>query len=206
MSFELPGQSCRLYLIHVELKITRSKLTNIIGRWNKPTKRTGNVTHHITYAIGKVPGKPGFRIAHAQIASSSRHRAVPRNIWTRGLTTIQKNLDTLDGSKKFDGDVITCFALDKKRFKFRGEFNLPLDVSLAATKPALVGTDKVELTGLQLRFRDSRIGLRAAELAIYEDMLWLELSTDFYASRTQGLITETFAQARRIGALFVEEA
>jgi hypothetical protein len=92
--------------------------------------------------------------------------------------------------------------LKKKGRKLKG-IVLPVSFTLQDDTVRRIG--EATLSGLELSFKKSPIGLETVDLTVVEDDLWLTIQTGFYSSAVESVVERTFNQIREIGALFVEE-
>jgi hypothetical protein len=202
----LPERSCLVYRIHLELKIRRDRLRKLVQRYRKQSlaqlKKAGARGVRIELLTGRV-AKKRLRLFHAAIVTTGGWRPIPVQSRKIAFSIVQDIVDRLAGKARADGDAMAFFVLDKKRYKLRGDFKLPISFPMAEDAVGRVGN--ATLRGLELAFDKSPIGLQCVELSSQEDRVLLSVQTGFYSSSMERVLHRTFSQIREIGTLFVEE-
>ena len=190
------------YWIHVEVRMPTSKLKKLVdAHYEKGKAKFRKITGAHYFAMPrKISGKE-MSLLVAQISPLSPSSSVPEKARSILFRDIQELLDKFD-QKKYDGDSGTAFVFPRNKFRFKGGFSLP--IAFGADKSITDRMGVAELTGVQLAFETSPIGLESAMLSVSSKRIWLSIQTGFYSSSLSGLAAQTFMQAKKIGSLFVE--
>jgi len=205
MTEALAPRYYRRYLIHVRLPIAVSRLTKIAQSYMKETRkdrdRIPKPRPEVYLRTGTT--RKGLAIFHADLRSPTLLMPMSEGSRRRTFAMVQTLLERLSREakkQKLSGDTLTSLALPHS-FRFKGGFDLPLPIQTRFNEHL----QNVQLSGVELKFSGTPIGLQRAGLSVGENTLVLEIQTGFKASSVDGLLERTFQQALRLGTLFAEE-
>jgi hypothetical protein len=193
------------YRLHLEVKMSEDRLLKFVSRYRRyafrQLRKTKTKDVWIQLLRGEVQGKKGMRVFHAEIISTKSGPIYERYL-KQAMSIVQAIVDNLAKGLKLDGDARALFILKKKKHRLRG---IVLPVSFALEDDAVQRIGEATLSGLELTFEKSPIGLDCAEVSVMKDEIWLSIQTGFYSSPTERVAERTFDQIGEIGTLFVEE-
>lgn len=123
------------------------------------------------------------------------------------FTIFQKRVEVLEtkfGLKKFEGMTCTAFSFSSSKFKPVGELSLPANLVLRTDLMERVG--KPELHGFKIAFKESPIGMERAYVELSDGRLSVRIVSAYKFTQIENIIKKTFAYAKQLASLFVEES
>lgn len=108
------------------------------------------------------------------------------------------------GVRKFDAMVCTRLRFSLKNFRLVGQLHLPADLTLTPELEKRLG--KPILSGFDIQFENSPLGLKFAVLEFEKEgnSLVVQASSSFAAESQKNILTESYEHATEIAKLFVE--
>jgi len=125
--------------------------------------------------------------------------------FSKAFPYIQRNLEVLEkfSNREYEGSTCTTFVFKSEGFIPVGQLILPSSLALSPDLTEKLG--EIELSGFNLSFRKSPLGLDALNISIEDERLEIRPTFTSKFATVKDLTENTFIHAKETSLLFVEK-